>query len=102
MQHVTKLKSLVNIDILIVKKENTPSKTSTLYVRAATEKFELIDLPLAEKKFHNFKNVHFEKKYPRIKSQKKIFFSLTTTFYNFPLEIETSLAKKLVKASLKT
>ena len=25
-----------------------------------------------------------------------------TTFYNFPLEIETSLAKKVVKASLDT
>ena len=43
LQHVTKLKSLVNIDILIVKKENAPSKTSILYVRAATEKIELID-----------------------------------------------------------
>ena len=43
LQHVMKLKSLVNIDILIVKKENAPSKSSILYVRAATEKIEMVD-----------------------------------------------------------
>ena len=53
-----------------------------------------------EKKYHNLKNVHFEKKCPKIK--KKKISPLTTTFYNFTLKTETSWAKKVVKSILET
>ena len=43
LQYVTTLKSLVNIDILIVKRKNGSSNTSILYVRTATERIELIE-----------------------------------------------------------
>ena len=42
------------------------------------------------------------KKHPKVKKQKNYIFSLMTTFSNFALEIEISLAKKIVKASLET
>ena len=41
LQHVTILKSLVTIDILIVEEKNASSKSWFLYVRTATEKIEL-------------------------------------------------------------
>ena len=43
-----------------------------------------------------------KKKHPKVKKQKNYIFSLMTTFSNFALEIEISLAKKIVKASLET
>ena len=52
------------------------------------------------KKFHNMKNIHFEKKCPKIK--KHIIFPLITIFYNFALKLETSWAKKVVKPILET
>ena len=62
-------------------------------------RIELTGQPLGEKKCHNLKNVHFGKKYLKIK---KHIFLLMTTFYDFALKIEASWAKKDVKPSLET
>ena len=43
LQHVTTLKSLVIIDVLIVKKKNASSKTQILYICTATEKLSWLD-----------------------------------------------------------
>ena len=44
--------------------------------------------------------VHFEK-CPEKKTKKRIF-PLMTTFYNFPLEIDTSCAEKALKLIMQT
>ena len=87
LQHVTTLKSLVNIDILIVKRKNASSNTSILCT------------------YCHWKNrVHWiNTRWKKMsQSQKKYFFFLMTTSYNFALEIETSWARKIAKASLAT
>ena len=57
-QYVTTLKSLVNIGILIVKMKNVSSKHVS---------YEYLDNHSVREKCRNLKNVHFEKKYPKIK-----------------------------------
>ena len=58
---------------------------------------ELIGKLLSKKKYHNLKNVHFEKKYPKIEKLKK----KIPLFDHFAFKIETCSAKMFVKAILK-
>ena len=52
-----------------------------------TEKLSWLDNHQARKKCYNLKNVHFEKKCPKIKKHN---FALMSTFYNFNFKIEIS------------
>ena len=70
--HVTTLKSLVTIGILIVKRKNASSKTSYKYILTLKKWVDWITTR-REKNVTNTKMVHFEKKYPEIK--KYIYFS---------------------------
>ena len=80
LQHVTTLKSLVIIGNLIVKRENVSSKTQISQKNVTSSKMYIL----------------------RRSAQKLKIFPLMTTFYNFTLKIETSLAKNVVKSILET
>ena len=70
--HVTTLKSLMTIDILIVKRKNASSETSYRYVLTMKNWVEWITTR-RKKNGTNTKMVHFEKMCPEIK--KYIYFS---------------------------
>ena len=97
LPHVTTLKSLVTIGILIVKRKNASSKTSYKNVLTLKNWVDWIT-DRQEKNITNTKMVYFEKKCPEIK--KNHIFTLMTTFYNFTLKMETSWAKKVLKPIL--
>ena len=86
--HVTTLKILMTIAILIVEKKNASSKTSYKCVLTLKNSVDWITT-WREKNVSNTKMVHFEKKCPKIKKYIYIL-SLMTTFYNFTLKMETS------------
>ena len=85
--HVTTLKSLMPIGILIVKRKNASSKTYYKYVVTLknwhwqTQKWYIL-----KRSAQKFKNIYI--------------FPLMTTFYNFTLKMETSWAKKVLKPIL--
>ena len=95
--HVTILKSLVTIGIVIVKRKIASSKKSYKYILTLKAYVDWI-ITRWEKNVTNRKMVNFEKKCPEIK--KKIYFPLMTTVYNFTLKVETSWAKKVLKPIL--
>ena len=72
LPHVTTLKCLVTIGILIVKRKNASSKTSYKYILTLKKWVDWITTR-REKNVTNTKMVHFEKKCPEIK--KYIYFS---------------------------
>ena len=100
-QHVTTLKSLVTIGILIIKRKNASHQKHESYKYGMPLK-NWVDwiTTRREKNVANTKMVHFEKKCPEIK--KTTYFPLMTTFYNFTLKIETSWTKKVLKPILET
>ena len=96
--HVTTLKSLVTIAILIVRKKNASTKTSCKYVLTLKNWVDWITAK-REKNVPNTKMVHFEKKCPVIFFYKHIF-PLMTTFHNFTLKLETNWDKKVLNPIL--
>ena len=94
--HVTTLKSLVTIGILIVKRKNASSKTSYKYVMTLKNWVDWI-ITRWEKNVRNTKMADFLKTSPEIK---KCIFPLMTTFYNFTPKMRTSRAKKVLKLIL--
>ena len=93
----TTLKSLVTIDILIVKRKDASSKTFYKNVLRLKNWVDWITTR-QKKNVTNTKMVYFEKKCPEIK--KNHIFTLMTTFNNFTLKMETSWAKKVLKPIL--
>ena len=98
--HVTTLKSLVTIGILIVVRISASSKTSYKYVLTLKNWVDGITTR-REKHVTNTKMVDIEKKCPEIKNKHHIFL-LMTTFHNFTLKMETSWDKNVLKPILKT
>ena len=87
LPHVTTLKSLVKIDILIVKRKNVSSKTSYKYILTLEKWVDWITTRRAKNvTITEIKNIYI--------------FPLITTFYNFTLIMETSWAKKVLKPIL--
>ena len=81
--HVTTLKSVVSIGILIVKRKNASSITSYKYVLAPKNWVDWTTTG-REKKMSQTKMVYFEKKCPEMFLKKHIF-PFMTSFYNFTL-----------------
>ena len=95
--HVTTLKSLVTIGILIVVRISASSKTSYKYVLTLKNWVDCIITISWEKNVTSTKMVHFEKKCPE---KKQHIFSLMSIFYNFTLKMGNSWAKKVLKPIL--
>ena len=98
-QHVTNLKSLVTIGILIVRGKMLHQKRGTYKYVLSLKNW--VDWTITRRE----KNTTTSKIYILGRSAQKlknIFFSLLTIFYDFALKIETSWAKKAVKPSLET
>ena len=84
LHYVTTLKILVAIGILLVKRKNASSKTWMSYTLTTTENWvDWISTRRVRERAWKLKNISF--------------FHFMTTFYNFALKIETSIAKRVVK-----
>ena len=83
--------------VLIVKRKNSSSKTSYKYALTLKNWVDWITTR-PEKNVANRKMVHLRKSAHKLK--KKTYFSFMTTFYNFTIKMETSLAKEVQKPIL--
>ena len=98
-QHVTTLKSLVTIGILIVEGKMLHQKRGT-YKYVVPLKNWVDWRTTRQEKYITSSKMHILGRSTQI--LKTTFFTLMTTFYDFALKIKTSWAKKDVKSNLET